>query len=46
MGARLDKTVEQKVMNEIQKIKTVKIDQAKNKRKALQNKENMMVDEQ
>ena len=44
--ARLDKTVEQKVMNEIQKIKTVKIDQAKNKRKALQNKENMMVDEQ
>lgn len=49
---RLDKTVEQKVMNEIKKIKSVKIDQEKNKKrkvlqdKVVQDKENMMMDEQ
>ena len=49
---RLDKTVEQKVMNEIKKIKSVKIDQEKKKKrkvlqdKVVQDKENMMMDEQ
>ena len=49
---QLDKTVEQKVMNEIKKIKSVKIDQEKNKKrkvlqdKVVQDKENMMMDEQ